>query len=249
MKKLFMLISLVVVLFMSGCVSAPQDDYVTQEEYEELKSELEALKTYIDNLHVMGFHYENDPELEAYIFEQRGFNVNSQFNEGDINGTAKDFIDETKFPTYIFDEFGEVIETSEMMTMLTQKYIGVDSETIIDFQFRVHVYKPLEMSMEDFIVRICLMVMELEKYDYYTYGGVNVLYLQFNQGSSQYMKLQLKLLVDPIYSDTLHPAVFWEGLLDTELYGLNYNLGYVELLYNQYTENATFDGYVLPNYR
>ena len=131
MKKLIsLLVMIIMVVFIGACVpeGTPEVDYVTQEEFDVaidvIDEKFEKVDNRFDNLimsegiNEQRAYYENEtPESEMYL---------SRIGYEFISQTEKDYLDKTKFPDYIWDEFGEYITVDDLGDLLTQKYFGIN---------------------------------------------------------------------------------------------------------------------------
>jgi len=245
MKKLYILLAtLLMVVSLGACSPSGTPDYVTQDDLDDLALRVVTLEDRFDNL-IMSegingqvAYYENEAPEEVMYLSLAGFEYISQ--------TETDYLDKGKFPDYIWDLGGEYITVDDLGDLLTQKYFGINSETTIGFQYKMIIIKPVDMSQDDFITRLSMMIMELSNYDFYTIDSPE-LYIRLNDGASSYFKVRMSLLVSDKYN--LHPAIFWGGMMDTRIVGTAFNVIEVEALYNQYILDETFDGYVLPEYK
>lgn len=239
MKKLLtILLTLVFVFSLGACNSAPETDYVTREEFIELQEQVEAQQDYLSRMVWQGYMLpEGDIDVngnEIFYMSVLGFEY--------LTKTEKDYLNKSKFPDYIWDEFDNYVDIDTLGDLLTQKYFGVNSESTLGFQYKIKIYKPDEMTQDDFVTRLCMMIMELSEYDFYSLDSTE-LYLQLNEGASSHMKVRMSLLTTDKYN--LHAGMFWNGLMDTDIQGLGYNIATVEALYEQYEADETFTGYVL----
>ena len=92
-----------------------------------------------------------------------------------------------------------------------------------------------------------MLILELSQYDFYTIDSTTLSIQFIYNGSSSYIITRMALLIDDKYD--LHPAIFWNGLMDTKISGLNYDKAELDTIYDDFITNETFDGYVLPNYK
>ena len=238
MKKLLVVMTFLLALVLVGCESTPQD-YVSQEEYDVLEERVEELELIIDNLVVTdGLNGQRD-----YYVNGQSFYVSRAGFEMELVVKEKDYLDKTKFPDYIWTLDENYITVDDLGNLLSQKYLGTNSSTITGFQYKLQLEKPSEMSNEEYMVRVCMLILELAEYDFYTIDSPE-LYIELISGGSQYIKVRMSLLVTDKYN--LHPAIFWNEMLDTRIEGLNnLDLTLIEQYYDDFILNGTFDGYVL----
>lgn len=235
MKKLLLVLTFLLTLSLGACNNAPED-FVSQEEYNLLEERVLALEEELGSLVVTrGLN----GQVDYYVNGEQYFLSLSSF---EMMVTEKDYLDKTKFPSYIFDLDGEYIDVNELGNLLSQKYLGIDSTTTIGFQYKIKLEQPENMSTSEYMARICMMIVELSEYDFYTIDSPE-LYIEFVAGGSQYMKVRMSLLVTDKY--ILHPAIFWNELMDTRLVGISVPPVVVEEFYDNFIIEETFTGYVL----
>jgi hypothetical protein len=239
MKKLIgLIITLVLVLGLGACSSAPADTDL-EDRVEVLEEQVIDLQETLDNMVVsVGLngqtsYYVNDKEYEL---SQIDFVFLAQETE---------YLDASKFPAYIWDDSGEYITVNDMVNMLTQKYLGVSSMATTGYQFKIKLSSLPDMNNEEMIVAMSMMIVELANYDFYTIDSPE-LYIEISGGGLQMVKVRMTLLVSDKYD--LHPAVFWNEMMDTRIVGLSYNESGLDLIYDNYINAETFIGYVL-NYQ
>jgi hypothetical protein len=275
MKKLYMIIiSLVLIIGLGACV--PSQDNTELEEriatletqvldieqleidlalektkIELLETDLELQQTKIDVLE--GFYRNVVPTVG--LNGQTDYYVNYDNNEYlsmmsyELITSEKDYLDKTKFPEYIWDLDGEYVDIEQLDTKLANKYFGEVYGTIFQTGSQYHFIFNFETEMtnEDFMVRVCMMIMELAEYDFYTIDSNELhIYVLLNQVPVE-ITIRMMLLVNDSYN--LHPAIFWNELLDTRVEGIVYDALLLEDIYDAYVLNETFTGYVLPNYK
>ena len=249
MKKLLLILSFFLVVGLGACENAPTDlpneDYVTIEQYEELDERLAYVESYLKRMVWQGYLL---PEGAEGTYEEDTISASVQDFEflSTMELAEKDYLDASKFPSYIFDESGNYINAQTLGNMLSQKYFGVDSTTTIGFQYKIVLIPPSNMSQSEIMSRLGLMLVELELYDFYLLDS-NELYIQLNTGGSEYVKAKISLFTTDKY--VFHPAMIWEGMLDTRLYGIDVTSTTVEGYYDDFVNSETFTGYVLPNYK
>lgn len=243
MKKLLVLFSLLVVITLSGCASAPQGDYVTQDELDELELRLSEVESYLNRMVWVGYLLdEEDEQLSA----SNGIHLSLSSFEY-LSSTEKDLLDKTKFPEYIWGLDGEYISVDELGDLLTQKYFGVSSKSEIGFQYKISFQRPSDLSSEEIMVRLSMLILELGEYDFYTLDSPELYFDLLGSGSTQYIKVRTSLLTTDKY--TLTPEIFWGQLLDIKVFQFGYDESQCQAIYDQYILDGTFDGYVLPNYK
>jgi len=236
MKKILLALIFLLVISLAGCDS-PAIDYASQDDYEALEERVSELETYLDQLVVTtGLNgqvdYYINSDGKVYV-SRMGFEMIAK---------EKDYLDKSKFPDYIWDIDDNYISVNDLGNLLSQKYLGVESETITGFQYKMQLEKPIDMTDDEFMVRLCMMVLELAEYDFYTIDSPE-LYIEFVSGGSEYMKVRMSLLVTDKYN--LHPAIFWNEMLDTRIEGIEFDTELSQGYYDEFILNETFDGYVL----
>lgn len=239
MKKLLLVITLVLTMGLGACGIAP-DTYVSQDEFDGLEERVIELEATLESLVCsVGLNGQYD----CYINEgQANTNVYLSLGAYEQMASETDYLDKSKFPSYIFDEFGEYISVNELGNLLSQKYLGVESTTVTGFQYKMQVYRPSGMDIDEYMTRLCMMIIELSEYDFYTIDSPE-LYIEMANGGSQYIKVRMSLLVTDKYS--LHPAIFWNELMDTRIEGITFDTQTVQTYYDTFVLNDTFSGYVL----
>lgn len=238
MKKLLvLLISLIMVITLVGCQS-PTEDTVTIEEYNELELRIDELENYISRMVWQGYLMPEESDYENLFGYKLGVT--------DILENDKDLVDETKFPAYIWDVDGNYINAKTLIDSLVLKYFNQTSNySNVGTEFRFDIYGT-ELSNDDIIARLTLLILELEQYDFYLLDSSELLVV-LNQGASSYFRItRMTILTTDNY--TLTPDMFWEKLMDTEVEGFVYSIEEVTTLYDDYVTNETFTGYVLPNF-
>ena len=250
MKKLLaIIISLVLVIGLVGCKS-PTDTTDLENRLDLLEASVEEQQNKIDVLE--DFYRSVVPTVGLngqvdYYYNNQSYLSLTSFNLMTDEKKEKDYLDATKFPDYIWDLNEDYISVDDLVNKLTMKYFGLESEGLTGFQFKIKMdSSDLDITNEEFIVRACMMIMELSEYDFYTIDTTQ-LYFEFIAGGSQYMTVRMSLLINDNY--VLHPAIFWSGLMDTTIEGITYDVSLLEAMYDQYILDETFSGYVLPNYK
>jgi hypothetical protein len=258
MKKLLLVLSLVMVMVLGACVPStePYDDSDLQvkvntlnvkvnsleNELDTVQDELEALRQQFSNLvYTDGLNGQRD----YYINKDGGGVMLSLMDYTQLASTEKDYLDKTKFPDYIWGLDEEYVSVEELGDLLCDKYLGIDCTSITGFQYKIKAFKPEGMNDTEYMVRLSMMMVELAEYDFYTIDS-SELYIEFIEGSSKYIKTRMSLLVTDKYN--LHPALFWNSLMDTQIVGMSVNDEACMTIYQDYVTNETFSGYVLPNY-
>lgn len=244
MKKLLLVISFIAIMLLGACTSAP-DDVALENRVKELELQLaelqldqEALELRFDNL-VMSEglngqrdYYENSPDSAIYM-SRLGY---------EMMVTEKDYLDKSKFPSYIFNAEGEYVSVNELGNLLTLKYLGIESVTVTGYQFKIQLYDEIDLSNEEYIVRLSMMIIELSQYDFYTIDSPELMIINLFT-TTHYMHVRMSLLVTDKYN--LHPAIFWNELLDTRIENYTFDIELMDAIYDQYILDGTFDGYVL----
>ncbi|NOQ50463.1 MAG: hypothetical protein GQ557_02200 [Mycoplasmataceae bacterium] len=245
MKKtiISLIVIMIMVVFVGACSPTDTPDYVTQEELNEVQAQLNEVQSYLDRMVWVGYML---PETDIDLNNEEVFYV-SRLGLEYLVSTESDLIDWSKFPDYILDLNGDYISVDDLGNMLTQKYFGIDSTTIAGFQYKMTIIKPIDMSQDDFVIRLSMMIIELSYYDFYTLG-IPELYIVLNEGASSHIKIRMSILNTDKYDGSLVPAMFYGGLMDAQIMGLSFNAENVELLYAQYILDETYFGFVLPNY-
>lgn len=249
MKKILaIIISLVLVIGLVGCQS-PTDTTDLENRLDLLELSVEEQQNKIDVLE--DFYRSVVPTVglngQTDYYVNYGDEQYMSMMSYELLKTEKDYLDKAKFPDYIWNNDEEYISVDDLVNKLTMKYFGLESEGLTGFQFKIKMdSSDLDITNEEFIVRACMMIMELSEYDFYTIDTTQ-LYFEFIAGGSQYMTVRMSLLINDNY--VLHPAIFWSGLMDTTIEGITYDVSLLEAMYDQYILDETFSGYVLPNYK
>lgn len=248
MKKLLVILSLVLIVGLGACSPSSTD---LEQRVIDLENEVITLQ---DNIDLLEERFDNlvvTTGLNGQTVYYENESYNELINDAELSmsllgyemiAKEADFIDKAKFPDYIWDINGDYITVDDLGNLLTQKYIGISSETTIGFQYRMTIYKPADMEISEFMARLSMMIMELSYYDFYTIDSPE-LYIIINTGASQSVKVRMSLLVSDRYN--LHPAIFWGELMDTSVIGFSYNTTIVQEYYDNFILNETFNGYVL----
>ena len=239
MKK-FLLVITVLLLSISlvGCNSPTDLDKI-----EELEARVEVLENRIDQMvSTVGLNGQVD-WYENNGIEGSAITVSATMME---MAQETDYIDKAKFPEYIFGTDGEYISIQELNHMLCQKYLNTSCNSSIGFQYKIQAYKPNDMTINEYMVRISMLIEELSYYDFYTIDSPE-LYIEFTAGGSQYMKVRMSLLVDDKYN--IDPAIFWNGLMDTRIEGLTFSTLTLNTIHADLVASGELDGFVLPNYK
>lgn len=265
MKKLLVISLLSVLLLLSGCTSAPQDKYVTQGQYEALLTKHEALQDefdllvdrvvsleqstyamedYISRMVWYGYLLPEGQESENYTMSRSGMMTMGMFEQ---LGDEKDYIDKNNFPVYIFDMSDNYINVADLGDLLTQKYLGMSSTTTLDAvgRLKIQVNYTDQYSEEELIVRLSMLLMELDNYDFYTLGYP--IHIEIVQGANYYMNVPSTLLTSSKYD--LHPAMIWNQLFEVYVHNLDYDVTNLQTMYDEMIASGDYDGYVLPNFK
>lgn len=244
MKKLLSIL-LVVLLSISlvGC-NSPTDTNL-EDDILALENRIEVLEARLDNIVVTkGLNGQVDYyENNSIQYEEH---VSMSLDYMSLAKTEVDYVDKSKTPEYIWDEFGEYINIQELNNMLCMKYLDMSCNSQTGFQYKIQAYQPNGMTSSEYMVRLSMMIVELSYYDFYIIDSPQ-LYVEFQPGAGSYMTVRMSLLIEDKYA--LHPAIFWNGLMDTNIVGTSFMDTLLTPIYEQYVEDGTFDGFVLPNYK
>ena len=242
MKKFILLLAVLVLsISLVGC-NSPTDTNL-EDKVLALESRIDVLEARLDGIvSTTGLN----GQVDYYENGIQDYDITMSVSYMEMAKTETDYLDKTKFPDYIFDETGEYIDIQQLVNRLCQKYLEMNCNSTVGFQFKIQAYKDSDMSYNDYMVRLSMMVVELSYYDFYTIDSPQ-LYIEFIPGGSEYMTVRMSLLVDDKY--TLHPAIFWNGLMDTHLQNKSFVDISLQTIYESYIAEGTYDGFVLPEYK
>lgn len=254
MKKLLLTLTLIVVMTLGGCVTAPPTDYskdfkdledkitLLESELVELELVQENMQSYLNRMVWVGYLLDEETELDA----MQGMYMSLDGFEA-LSDTEKDLVDVTKFPSYIWDLNGDYVDLDTMCSLLTMKYLGMYSDCQGTFQLRIKLDNTGEFTSEEYIVRLSMMLIELSEYDFYTidYPQIQV---ELIAGGTKRLELQSSLFNTPKYENALHPSIIWDEMFEIEVIGFPYDETQLDAIYQLFIDEATFEGYVLPNF-
>ena len=259
MKKLILVLTIFSVMLLGACASSDspdlEEDTITMEE---LELRLEALEEdYIASQEQIDLLEErfNNLVVTTGLNGQIDYYENSTNNEDEeiflslstyTYLTKEDeIIDVSKFPSYIWDINGDYITIDDLTKLLVNKYFpGTDAIGTIGIQFKItFTLADYDMTNDEFIARLSMLVIELSEYDYYTIDSPQLyVYAQFNLQTIEF-KSRMSLLVTDKYN--LTPIIFYEQLLDVSISGLEYDSALVTQYCDEFILNDTFINYVL----
>jgi hypothetical protein len=242
MKKLLLLITLVLVIGLGACESAPDNTELLELENRvvELESKVDELEQILVDIEVIeGLN----GQKEYYIPDAKHsiFNVSSVgASDIELLGTE---LDKASAPSYVLDENGDYVPFDDVVQKLVTKYYGnVDVEdSYIGFQIKI-VLSIGDMSQEEFMAKTIMLINEISQYDFYIIGG-SELYIQLHDSSYGYVKLPIQTMRSSFI--TITPEVIYNGLYEIQLMQLNYDKAQVQTLYDEYVASGLYDGYVL----
>lgn len=262
MKKiLLVLLTIISVILLGACASS---DDTLDSRVSELENVIEVQQTQIDAL-------QDELDGLALLFEilEERFNnvvstvgINRQVDYYENQSTSplsdmayetlikeEDVLDKSKFPDYIWDiDTGEYVSINDLTKLLVAKYFnGTNAVGSTGYQYRTtFTLNDEDMSNEEFVARLSMMVIELSNYDFYTIDTSQLYYYIYFNNQTVELQARMSLLVTDKYE--LSPVIFYEELLDTKISGISYDSLIVETYCNDYITNETFIGYVL-NYK
>ena len=248
MKKLLSIITILLVISLGACSPKANDDL--ENRVETLEAQVEVLQDFYENVvKVEGLN----GQVDYFVNEDnKNYYLSASYLETMIqlaDKTEKDYLDKTKFPDYIWDNDGEYISIEDLDTMLAEKYFGEVNGTIFETGSQYHFIFNLDtnMSDEEFIVRLSMLIIELSNYDFYTIDSSELhIYVLLNDSPVE-ITIRMMLLIEDNFN--LQPQLFWSELMDTTIKGITYNENELQSIYDGYVTNETFNGYVLPNYK
>jgi hypothetical protein len=215
------------------------EDELLQAQINELLIAIVALENRLDNMvSVTGLNnqtvwYENEDDLSMLGMEL---------------AKEDDYIDVNDFPDYIWDINGDYITINDLASLLVAKYFAdtpVATNYGVQYKF-AFTYNNSEMSNEEFMARLSMLVIELSNYDYYLIDSSQLyFYLTFNLQTVQ-LTSRMVLLVNAKYA--IAPAIFFEELLDVRVTGIDYDSVIVQQYCDDFILNEDFIGYVI-NYK
>ena len=245
MKKIILVLTILTSVFMLSACNSADSNTDLEERVIALEEELEALEARFDNLVIttgingQTDYYEND----SSAYQEEDVLLSLTFYELAVK--EDDYLDKSKFPDYIWSLDGNYVSVDDLANLLVNKYFnGAEASGETGSQFRIDFfYDDDEMSNEEYIARLSLLVMELSSYDFYTIDSSQLyFYLHFNLQTIQF-KSRMSLLVTDKY--TLDPAIFYGELLDVSISGIVYDFLTVQALCDEFILNETFIDYVL----
>lgn len=195
-------------------------------------------------------------ELESRVDEIETLLTEMEFIEG-INGQREYYtptalsiqllgeeLDKTKAPSYVLDNEENYINFSQVAQLLVTKYFGT-SVTITTAEIGYQVKLMLqnhEITQEEYLTRMILLIDELSNYDFYIIGSSEI-YIQANFDGTSYIKIPIQTLRSSFV--TITPEVIYSRLYEVKIYRMTFDIETVQSLYNDFVANETFVGYVL----
>lgn len=242
MKKVYtIIIALILVISLSGCNNPDNGDL--ENRVLQLENQVAVLNSRIDSLVTStGLNGQVD------VYENKESNkVNPVVSLTYLDlATEIDYVDETKMPSYVWDETNDYISLYQVNNMLCQKYLAIDCVSSFNVGYKIQAYKPVDMEWNDYMVRLSMMLVELSYYDYYTIDSER-LYVEFELGARSYLITRMQILIDDKYSP--QAPLFWNEYFEVTIEGQYFNHAELQVIYDEYIANGTFDGFVLPNYK
>ena len=244
MKKLILLLTLISVMLLGACSSSDSTldtrVYDLENDVITLQNELAIMQERFDNLvYTEGLngqrdYYENESysSLSALAYE-------TMTKEGDV-------IDWGLFPDYVRNiDTGEYVSVDDLAKLLVAKYFnGTEATGSIGFQYKITFeLTNSNMTNEEYIARLSLLIIELSNYDFYTIDTSQLYFYNYFNGQTIEVKSRMSLLVTDKY--VLIPVIFYGELLDVSITGISYDSLLVQSYCDDYVTNLTYDGYVL----
>ena len=241
MKKLLLVITLLLVLFMGACESAPQDTEL-QDRVTVLEGQVDELEQILIDLEfIEGLNGQREYYLPQ-TNETSMFNFQSvSANEVELLGTE---LDKSKAPSYVLDINEEYIAFKDVVQLLVDKYysdeVTIDT-ALIGFQIKM-VLTVGDVSQEELMAQTILLINELSLYDFYILGG-SELYIQFVGSIWSYIIVPIQTMRSSFI--TITPEVIYNGIYEVRLFQFDYDSEQVQALYDDYVTNGIYNGYVL----
>ena len=164
----------------------------------------------------------------------------------------KDTFDKTKAPTYILDELENFISFSQLINLLVDKYFGEDiivNDAILGTKAFMRITDNTgSLTHDDIIVRIGMMLNEMQEYEYYVGSApeTDIEYILTN-GITQRIRVTapLNVMINEFFM--IEPESIYSQDYDIRLVtdNVTLDLATIESLFNQYILDDTFSGYVL----
>ena len=271
MKKILLILIVTMVLGLSGCVqSSALQDY--KRELDEVSLELEELQEEINADNIV-----TEAQLEAFIMalealELRIDNIGSITGLGGVESyyettenivqtmsvmlleveQLKDTFDKTKSPPYLLDDLGEYVSFEQLAYKLKAKYFGDETIHEVDsFHMGSQAYFRFgitsDISEEEVVARITLMIEELRLYNFYLLSSPELVIHVYRFDTVDHQTkivIPLTVVVNDFFTLTVDGIIDCDydmrATFDTEL-----DLVLAQAYYDEFVLNETFVGFVL----
>ena len=244
MKKLLVfIIALVLVLSIGGCQNPPQDtleDTELEQRVTTLEGQVAELEGILVDLEVIeGLN----GQKEYYLPQETQTTFAQTVSAGYIE-LLGDELDKTKAPSYVLDANGDYVPFDDVIDLLFTKYFGEKAtvtNALIGFQIKI-VLNTNDISQEEYMARLIMLINELSLYDFYIIGG-SELYIQSYWEATSYIKIPIQTLRSSFI--TITPEVIYTGTYEIQLSNVSYDNISVQTLYDEYMASGLYGGYVL----
>lgn len=271
MKKILLILVAIMILGLSGCISTSVlHDY--KEELDEVSLMLEELQEEVEATNIT-----TETQLEAFILalealETRMDNIGSITGLGGVESyyevaedilqtmsmveltitEMKDTFDKTKAPGYLLDDLEEYVSFEQLAYKLKAKYFGDETIHEVDMflmgaqaYFRFGITS--DMSEEEVVARVTLMIEELRLYEFYLLSSPELVIHVYRFDTVDHQtKITIPLTV--VINDFFQLTV--DGIIDEDYdvrseFNTEIDLVLAQAYYDNFVLNETFIDYVL----
>jgi hypothetical protein len=241
MKKLYMIIITLLLVFSVGACSPHDTDL--ENRVETLENKVEELENILIDLEVIeGLNGQKEYYLPKDDSEFSVFN-NQILSASEFEILGEE-LDKTKAPSYVLDENGEYIPFSEVARLLVLKYFN-DKATVYNTSVGGSIMIEMtteNITKEEYLSRLVLLVEELSHYDWYIIGG-SELYITTVIDGSIYINIPIQTMRSTFITFT--PEILIKGLYEINLHNIVYDEAQVQTLYDEFVASGLYTGYVL----
>jgi hypothetical protein len=233
MKKLLLIFSLLLVLSLGACNIAPDDT--------DLENRVDILETQVNELEQILIDLEVieglNKQREYYIPQSTGVSAMSYEVLGDE-------LDKSKAPSYVLDVEDNYITFDMVAELLVEKYFGSNANVEDAYIGFIVVIKlsSMDITQEEYMAKLILLLEELSNYDWYIIGSCEV-YIQSDFNGTAYIKVPVQTMRSTFI--TLTPFTIYNGLYEIQLFGHSFDNELVQQYYDEYVVSELYNGYVL----
>lgn len=274
MKKILILLMFIMVLGLGACVpSSTLNDY--RNDIDDLNTTIQELQEQVDDMDTMTAIELEALEMSITLLEIRLDNMTITIglggqgsyyepSESDIQTMSvmileveqlKDTFDKQKAPAYLLDDLGEYVSFEQLAYKLKAKYFGDETVNEVDlFTMGSQAYFRFgfisDMSEEEVIARIVLMIEELRLYSFYLLSSPELVIHIYRFAEHDYqtmVAIPLTVVINDYFQITCDGLYDGDYDIRTE-FNTELDLILIEAYYDAFVLNETFSGFVL-NYK